>query len=224
MNTAAGTLIVEMRDSVALVRLNRPEVRNAIDDQLRADLIEALAALERDDSVRAVVMTGSGAAFCAGGDIRGMRDRLQAPTGRVGFAGWNRMRRIHHAISSLHKMPKPTIAAVNGAATGLGCDLALCCDFIVAGENASFAMSYVLRGLIPDGGGMYFLPRRVGLARAKDLIFSGRTVAAAEALAMGMIERVIAPERLLEEAVAWGRQLAAGSPAAVALAKSILDE
>ena len=204
---AGGRILVEVQETVALVTLNRPQVRNAIDDAMREELEAAVARVERDPSVRAVVLTGSGVAFCAGGDIRNMRERLQAPAGEVAFRGWNRMQRVHRAVVALHALTKPTIAAVNGAATGLGCDLALCCDFVMASESASFAMSYVLRGLIPDGGGMYFLPRRVGLARAKELIFSGRTIGAAEALSINMIERTCAPERLVATALDWARAL-----------------
>jgi len=124
----------------------------------------------------------------------------------------------------LHAMPKPTIAAVNGAAAGLGVDTALCCDFIVASTAATFAWSYIKRGLIPDGGGMYFLPRRVGLPRAKELIFSGRTVEAEEALQLGIADRIAKPEALLDEARTWARELSQGSPTALALGKTILNQ
>src|SRR5690606_40291895 len=128
----------------------------------------------RDPAIRALVVTGAGPAFCAGGDIKGMQARLDAPAGEVAFNGWTRQQRTHHAVTALFKLPKPTIAAVNGAAAGLGCDMALSCDFVIAADSAHLSMTYIHRGLIPDGGGMYFLPRRVGLARAKELIFSGR--------------------------------------------------
>jgi enoyl-CoA hydratase/carnithine racemase len=124
----------------------------------------------------------------------------------------------------LHALPKPAIAAVNGPATGLGADLALCCDFVVASSGASFAWSYVLRGLIPDGGGLYLLPRRVGLARAKELIYSGRTVAADEAAALGIVDRLSAPDALLECARAWAAELGRSAGPALALSKSILDK
>jgi enoyl-CoA hydratase/carnithine racemase len=223
-DSPASPVQFEVRDGIALLTLNRPRVRNAIDDATRDELIAALARIERDASVRALVLTGAGPAFCAGGDLRGMSERLQAPPGQVAFNGWRRMQRVHATVSALHGLSKPTIAAVNGPASGLGCDLALCCDFIIASEAATFAMSYVLRGLIPDGGGMYFLPRRVGLARAKELIFSGRTVAAAEALSIGMIERVGATAALVTDALAWAAALSQGSAAALALSKSIMNE
>jgi enoyl-CoA hydratase/carnithine racemase len=217
---------IELRanDGVATLLLNRPQVRNAIDDAMRAELVALLDRIARDDGIRAVVVTGQGPAFCAGGDIKGMRARMAAPPGEVAINGWRRQQRTHHAIAALHTLPKPTIAAVNGAATGLGCDLALACDFVIAAETATLAMSYIQRGLIPDGGGMYFLPRRVGLARAKELVFTGRRLTAAEALAIGMIERVAPSEALVPEAEAWARELSAGSPAALALAKATMNQ
>lgn len=219
--TSAIELAVE--GGTAIVTLNRPEVRNAIDDGMRAELVEVLDYVARDDAVRALVLTGRGSAFCAGGDIAGMQARLKAAPGEVAFNGWNRQRRTHQAVAGLHGLGKPTVAAVNGAASGLGCDLALACDFIIASDAASFTMSFILRGLVPDGGGLYFLPRRVGLAQAKELVFSGRRVAAAEALQLGLADHVCPGEKLLDEARGMAQQMSKGSPAALALAKSILD-
>ncbi|MBV8538630.1 MAG: enoyl-CoA hydratase/isomerase family protein [Alphaproteobacteria bacterium] len=225
-DTAASGSRVELSiaDQVATITFNRPEVRNAIDDAMRSEFQAALEQAANDDGVRAVILTGKGSAFCAGGDIAGMQKRLSAAPGDVAFNGWTRPRRLHQGVVLLHNMPKPTIAAVNGAAAGLGCDLALCCDFIMASETAMFTMSFILRGLVPDGGGMYFLPRRVGLARAKELIFSGRRVDAKEALAIGLADRVTASNTLLADARAWALELGRGSPTALALAKSILDQ
>jgi len=173
--------------------------------------------------VRAVVLTGQGKAFCAGGDIAGMKERLKAPAGEVGFNGWRRQGQVHKSVGLLHGMPKPVIAAVNGAAAGLGCDMALACDFIVAADAAMFTMSFVKRGLVSDGGGMYFLPRRVGLPKAKELIFTGRNVDAKEALAIGLADRVTAADRLVADAAAWARELSQGSAVSIAFSKAILD-
>ena len=167
---------------------------------------------------------GAGKGFCVGGDIAGMRRRMQAPAGDVAFNGWARQQRVHHAVSLLYHMPKPTIAAVNGAAAGLGADTALSCDFIVASEQATFTWSYIARGLIPDGGGMYFLPRRVGLARAKELIYSGRKVAAEEAFALGIADRLAPAGQELDAAQRWAAELARGSATALALSTSNLDQ
>jgi enoyl-CoA hydratase/carnithine racemase len=226
MTTAAQTsskVELTIDGSVATIALNRPEVRNAIDDETRAQFNAAVERVANDDTVRAVILTGRGSAFCAGGDISAMQERLKAPAGEIAFNGWRRQRRVHQSVAALHELGKPTIAAVNGAAAGLGADLALCCDFIIASQAASFAMSFIHRGLVPDGGGLYFLPRRVGLARAKELIFTGRRVASDEALKIGLIDRLTGPESLLGEAHAWAVELSQGSRIALALAKSILD-
>ena len=219
------TTFVELtvEDKVAIVTLNRPEVRNAINDALRAELVVLLERVAADEGVRAVVLTGKGKAFCAGGDITGMKERLKAPVGQVAFNGWRRQGQTHKSVALLHGMPKVVIAAVNGAAAGLGCDMALACDFILASEEAVFTMSFVKRGLVSDGGGMYFLPRRVGLPRAKELIFTGRLVDAKEALAIRLADRVTSPDMLIADAVAWARELSQASSASIAFSKAILD-
>lgn len=220
-----NTELVELRmeDGIATLALNRPEKRNALNDELRAQLVEALAAVQTNPNARALILTGNGKAFCAGGDIIGMQKRFEAPAGEIAFNGWSRQQQVHHAQMLLHTLPIPTIAAVNGSAAGLGADTALACDFILASRDATFAWSYVNRGLIPDGGALYFLPRRVGLARAKELIFTGRTLKADEALAIGVADRVSEPQSLLEDARAWGLELTKGSRTALALGKTILD-
>jgi enoyl-CoA hydratase/carnithine racemase len=219
------TKLVELKieDTVAIVTLNRPEVRNAINDAMRSEFVAVLESIAKDDTVRAVVLTGQGKAFCAGGDIAGMKERLKAPAGEVGFNGWRRQGQVHKSVGLLHGMPKPVIAAVNGAAAGLGCDMALACDFIVASDAAMFTMSFVKRGLVSDGGGMYFLPRRVGLPKAKELIFTGRNVDAKEALAIGLADRVTAADTLVSDAAAWARELSQGSHVSIAFSKAVLD-
>jgi enoyl-CoA hydratase/carnithine racemase len=209
---------------IATVTFNRPEKRNAVNDEMRSQLIDALESIAADKDIRALVVTGAGKGFCAGGDIAGMELRMQAPPGEIGFNGWHRQQRVHHAQALLHSMPKPTIAAVNGAAAGLGADTALACDFIIASPWASFSWSYILRGIVPDGGGMYFLPRRVGLSRAKELIFTGRKVDADEALALGLVDRKTGADRLLADAHAWAGELCRGSATALALGKTILNQ
>lgn len=212
------------QDGVGLVRLNRPAVRNAIDEPTRAELQAILERAANDTSIKALVLTGNGPAFCAGGDISAMRQRMQAPAGSLGANGWLRQRRLHGMIGDLHALEKPTIAAVNGPAAGLGMDMALCCDFIVASEEAFFTMSYVQRGLIPDGGGLYFLPRRVGLPRAKELIYSARRVMADEALRIGLADRVVPASELIANTVAWAAELGRSGGPALALSKAIIDQ
>lgn len=215
---------LQLADGIATLTLNRPDKRNAMSDAMRAEFIEALEQVAADKSIRALVLTGAGKGFCAGGDIAGMEKRMNAPAGEVGFNGWHRQQRVHHTQMLLHTMPKPVIAAVNGAASGLGADTALACDFIVVSEWASFSWSYIHRGIVPDGGGMYFLPRRVGLSRAKQLIFTGRKVDADEALSLGIADRKSTADQLLGDAQAWARELSQGSATALALSKTILNQ
>ncbi|PIV75720.1 MAG: enoyl-CoA hydratase [Rhodobacteraceae bacterium CG17_big_fil_post_rev_8_21_14_2_50_65_11] len=227
MNANAKTpefIAISHANGIATITLNRPDLRNAINDTMRAELIEAFGEADRDQAVRAIILTGAGKGFCSGGDIGGMRKRLDAPQGEVAFNGWKRQRSTHKGVAAIHGVSKPVIAAVNGAAFGLGLDMALACDFIIAAEGAKLSMSFIKRGLVSDGGGMYFLPRRVGLTRAKELIFSARVVETPEALAIGLVDRVVAPDALLAAAQSWAEELSFGSPTAIALSKEILDK
>jgi len=216
-------VLVEKNDGIALVSLNRPEARNAINDDMREALIACLRETSADDSVRIVVLTGVGNAFCAGGDIKGMEHRLKALPGRVAIDGWRRQRRTAALVSTIRNTDQITIAAVNGPAMGLGMDLALACDFIVGAPEAVFAASFVRRGLIPDGGSLYFLPRRIGLQPAKELIYSGRTVAAEEAMTLRLMDRLATPGALLGETYAFADQFLHNSRPAISLMKSIVD-
>src|SRR3546814_17688966 len=128
---------------------------------MRSEYIEVLQEVTSNRQVRAVVLTGNGKVFCAGGDVAGMEKRMQAESGDVGFNGWTRQQRVHQCVSLLHGMPKPTIAAVNGAASGLGADTATSCDLVLARPAASVSWSYIHRGLCPRGGGLGFFPLRV---------------------------------------------------------------
>lgn len=220
-----STLIdLQLGAGIATLTLNRPDKRNAMSDAMRSEFTEALERVAADKAIRALVLTGAGKGFCAGGDIAGMERRMNAAAGDVGFNGWHRQQGVHHAQSLLHTMPKPVIAAVNGAASGLGADTALACDFILASEHAHFSWSYIHRGIIPDGGGMYFLPRRVGLSKAKELIFTGRRVEVDEALALGIVDRKTSADQLLADAQAWAAELSRGSATALALGKTILNQ
>jgi enoyl-CoA hydratase/carnithine racemase len=219
------TLIdLKVESTIATITLNRPDKRNAMSDDMRSEFIHALEMVAADKAIKALVLTGAGKGFCAGGDISGMQRRMNAPAGEVGFNGWHRQQRVHHTQALLHTMPKPVIAAVNGAASGLGADTALACDFIIASEWASFSWSYIHRGIIPDGGGMYFLPRRVGLPKAKELIFTGRKVDIDEALALGIVDRKASADTLVADAQAWAAELGKGSGTALALTKTILNQ
>lgn len=216
------TIQVETDGEVGIVRLNRPRVRNAVDEQMRHELREVLDHISADESIRGVVLTGAETAFCAGGDIRGMQERLDQGA-RAAEIGWRRQRALHETLTRLYHLDRPTLAAVNGAAYGLGLDLALTCDFVWAADTASMSSSFIKRGLIPDGGGLFHLPRRVGLSRAKELVISGRAIDPEEALAIGLVDRVMAADELVSAAVDWIRELAARPGTAVGLAKGVLN-
>ena len=216
-------IVCEQQGPVAVLTLNRPQARNAIDDPMRETLRAELERLSADGETRVIVLTGAGTAFSAGGDIKGMQQRLEQPSGQVAYQGWRRQHRTAAFISALANSDQVTIAAVNGPAMGLGMDIALACDFIVAAPEARFGSSFVRRGLIPDGGSLYFLPRRVGLQMTKELIYSGRTVAADEALRIGLIDRLAGPGALMAETTAFAGQFSGNSRSAIALMKSIVN-
>jgi len=216
------TIELRVEAQIAVLTLSRPHARNAVDDQMRADLRDAVDHVAADHSIRGLVLTGAGSAFCGGGDIQGMQERLdQGP--RAGELGLRRQRELHETLGKLYHLDRPTVAAVNGPAVGLGLDLALTCDFLFAADTATVSASFIKRGLIPDGGGMFHLPRRVGVAKAKELVFSGRSVAADEALAIGLADRVRPATELLAAAVSWLRELAEYPQTAQALAKDVLN-
>ena len=216
------TLELRVDGEIGVLTLNRPKARNAIDSAMRAELREAVDHVAADLSIRALVVTGAGPAFCAGGDIRGMQERLDQGA-KAAEIGWRRQREFHETLTKLFNLDRPTVAAVNGAAFGLGLDLALTCDFVLLAEGAQVAANFVRRGLVPDGGGMFHLPRRVGLSRAKELIFSGRTVESSEALAIGLVDRVAPSAQLLGAATELLAGMIAHPQMAQGLAKGVLN-
>lgn len=218
------TLLVHTDGPITVLTLNRPRVRNAVDDDLREQFLAALDEVARNETTRVAIVTGAGTAFCAGGDIRGMQARLDSPAGTVAVSGWRRQLRTFALSSTLHELPQVTIAAVNGAAAGLGMDLALACDFVVAGPAASFTASFVHRGLVSDGGGLYHLPRRVGLQRAKELFFSGRSVDAAEGSQIGLVDELAEGDDVLAAARAYAERFASQPAASLMLTKAIVNE
>lgn len=211
--TSLPLVTIERRDDgVAVVRLDNPKV-NALSSEVLRQLRAAAGDLaERPPG--AVVVTGGDRVFAAGADISE-------------FAGPDEAREIGelflHALNAVAAIPRATIAAVSGFALGGGCELALACDFRVASTRARFGQPEILLGIIPGGGGTQRLPRLVGPARAKDLILSGRQVGADEALAMGLVDRVVEPGDLMDEAIAWARSFAEGAVAAQGLAKAAVD-
>jgi len=215
---------LKINDGIAFIFLNRPTKHNALNDEIRYELINALELVSNDEKIYSVILTGNGTSFCAGGDIEAMAKRLEFPAGEVAIKGWKRHQEIQRMITLLHNMPKPIIAAVNGPAFGLGADLALACDFIIASINALFCWSYIDRAVIPDGGGMYFLPRRVGVSTAKDLIYSARRVKPDEALKIGLIDRCSEPDDLLSNAEKWANTYKDTAKPAFMLSKRIVNK
>ncbi len=213
-------LLYESRDHVATLTLNRPERLNALGGTLREDLATGLTRAIDDPEVRAIVITGAGKGFCAGGDVKAMRDANEAGRARP------LMERVAPArdrtVLLMRESPKPLIAAVNGAAAGAGMNLALACDIRLASSAARFSQAFVRRGLHPDWGGTYFLPRVVGMAKACELIFTGQIIDAEEAQRLGIVSAVHAPDRLLAATYELAAKIALGPPIAIRLARRAL--
>jgi 2-(1,2-epoxy-1,2-dihydrophenyl)acetyl-CoA isomerase len=214
---AEPTVLVEQADSIATLTLNRPEARNALDLAMREELEAALRALDADAGVRVLVLRGAGEHFCAGGDVKFMQARRMTAA-----EGEQRVESMNRAILALARFRTPTIAMVDGYAVGAGCNLALACDLVVASDRARFGEVFARIGLVPDGGGTWFLTRRVGLARAKELVFTADPILAAEAERIGLVNRVVPAAELAAQTLELARRIAAGPPRALAMAKSLL--
>lgn len=220
-------LVQVVRDgAIATVTLNQPEKRNPISGLEMIDALEAaMRALDADLAVRVVILTGAGSAFSSGGDLRAMatpgsslRDALPAQTRRNYKAGIQRLPLLFEALEV------PVIAAVNGPAIGAGCDLACMCDVRIAGESAKFAESFVKLGIVPGDGGAWLLPRIIGFAKASELALTGEMLDAAQALAVGLVSRVVPDAQLIDEARAIAGKIAANPPHAVRMTKRLLRE
>jgi len=213
-------LEISQQGSVLVLTLNRPEARNALSEAMVNDLESALRDVEAGREIRAVVLTGAGGAFCSGGDVRGMKERMANTDPE---ARRLRMRRQHRLVKLIHDLERPVIAAVDGVAFGAGFSLALLCDMVVASTRARFCMAFGRIGLIPDYGALYTLPRLVGMARAKELLFSAREVDAQEAQSLGLVLEVVPPEQLMSRAMALAQGVSSASPAAVGMTKNALN-
>lgn len=208
-------IIVEIEDGVGLVRLNRPKVMNALNHKLMKELMDALEALDQDENVGCIVITGNERAFAAGADIREMADATPVDLlGSDRFDQWDRIRAIR----------KPVIAAVSGYALGGGCELAMACDMIVASETARFGQPEINLGIIPGAGGTQRLTRAVGKALAMEMVLNNRWLTAHEAERFGLVNRVVPVERYLEEALKLAREIARRAPLAVRLAKEAVNQ
>jgi enoyl-CoA hydratase/carnithine racemase len=221
----ADPILYEQEGGVVLLTINLPEVRNAISDAETIDaLVEAVERLDADMSVHAAILTGAGTAFSSGGNVKkmgdggGLADRLPAQTRRHYRHG------IQRIPLAFDKLEVPIIAAVNGPAIGAGCDLACMCDIRIAGESARFAESFVKLGIIPGDGGAWLLPRVVGFSKASEMAFTGDPIDAREALACGLVSKVVPDAELLPTARALAERIAANPPHALRMTKRLLRE
>ncbi len=205
-----STIILTKQDGYAIVQFNRPEVLNAINIKLMEELVDALEALDKDNDVRAIILTGNEKAFAAGADIKEMSDASAIDMLiRDQFARWDKIRKIK----------KPVIAAVSGFALGGGCELAMTCDMIIASETAKFGQPEINIGVIPGAGGTQRLTRAVGKAKAMEMVLTGRMISGEEAMRLGLVNKVVPVECYLEEAKALAKEIASKPPVAVRLAK-----
>ncbi|HEY7947969.1 MAG TPA: enoyl-CoA hydratase-related protein [Acidimicrobiales bacterium] len=218
-----------VENQVAWITLNRPEVRNAITPDQRNRVIDLLEDASASLGVRCVVLTATGKGFCTGADLRvggrragpprpeGAPDRVMGEAARVIRRGAQRL------VAAVLDCEKPVIAAVNGTAAGIGAHLAFACDLVVAADDARFIEVFVRRGISPDGGGAYLLPRLIGIQKAKELIFFGDDLPAADALALGLVNRVVPADKLAETAAELAGRLASGPTKALGMAKWLLN-
>lgn len=214
-------------DGVALVTLNRPESRNPLDPEVQEALVSALLRLDADPGVRVMVLTGAGSAFSAGGNVRRMGEAAgggAAPERTPAQARLYYKRNIQRIPVAFERVELPVIAAVNGPAMGAGCDLACMCDLRIASEGARFAESFVKLGIVPGDGGAWLLPRVVGFAKAAEMALTGDALSAAEALACGLVSRVVPDAELLPAARELAGRIAANPPHAVRMARRLLRE
>jgi len=212
----------ETKELVAYLTLNRPERKNAIGGTMREDILDAFARAEADPDVRAVILTGAGSAFCAGGDVKEFARAFEQGIERPLVEKIDPVR--DRIVLAIFEATKPVIAAINGPAAGARMNIALAADIRVASTTAQFSQAFVRRGVHPDFGGTYFLPRVVGLAKASELIFTGDSLDAEEALRLGIVSRVVPPDRLMETASRIAASIAAGPPIAIQLAKRCLRQ
>lgn len=215
-------ILYETDDHVATITLNRPEARNAYSDSMVSELVEALDRAEADEEVRVVIVTGAGPAFCAGGDLKAMRDKTGMFSGDAVELRDNYQQGIQTIPRRFDSFEKPTVAAINGPAIGAGLGLALMCDLRIASDEAKFGSTFAKVGLIPGDGGAYFLTRVVGFARALELILTAKIIDADEAADIDLVHRIVDDDRVVSEARETADQIASLPPKAVRTAKAAL--
>jgi 2-(1,2-epoxy-1,2-dihydrophenyl)acetyl-CoA isomerase len=218
------TVLLDRAGAIATLTLNRPAVRNALDEAMIEALIAHTAALADDDAIRVVVLRGAGSHFMAGGDLNVFAAALHRPPAERQPLFQRLVERIHVAIETIHRMPQPVVAQVQGAAAGFGLSLMNACDLVVAADDAYFASAYRQIGLTPDGGGSYALPRVVGLRKAMEIFLLGERFDAATARALGLVNRIVPAVELESATAAIASTLAAGPALATRNAKRLLRD
>lgn len=216
------TILFEVKKNVAHLTLNRPERMNAFNDAMIREMQEAIDRAAEDDAIRVVVVSGAGKAFCAGGDIKYMQEALkQGEPARFFGEPLKHLNRLAQAIRNL---PKPVLAAIHGFASGAGFNLALCCDIRIAAHSTKFNQAFINIGLVPDTGGTYLLPRIVGLAKAAELFFTGALIDAEEAGRLGIVNKVVQDEQLVQETRNLANRLAHAPTYAIGKIKMLLQQ
>ncbi|MFV8783153.1 enoyl-CoA hydratase/isomerase family protein [Microbulbifer sp. SA54] len=214
------TVDYRVEERVALITLNRPQSRNALNAQLRAELYQAVTRANNDRDVRVVILAGAGPGFCAGADLA----EQYPDADQDGFITQQLRTEYHPILQGIIESPKPFICAVNGAAAGIGAAIALCCDLAVMAEDAFFYSAFAAIGLVPDGGSHWFLSRYLGGKRAFEMIAESRRLSASRCLELGLVNRVVASPHLLEETLGWAKSLAEKAPLAMQYSKQLLRE
>ncbi|MBX3479552.1 MAG: crotonase/enoyl-CoA hydratase family protein [Caulobacter sp.] len=216
-------ITTEKRGHIAILTLNRPDSMNALGAPGDGDQVaEACAAINADQTIRCVILTGAGRAFSAGGDVKAMKAREGAfGGGGVGIRD-NYRNNIHRIVRAVYGLEVPSIAAVNGAAIGLGCDVACMTDIRISSADAKFGVTFLKLGLIPGDGGAWLLPRTIGMSRASELLFTGDVISAQKAEQWGLVSQVVEAEALMPAAIAMAEKIAQQPPHALRLAKSLL--
>jgi enoyl-CoA hydratase/carnithine racemase len=208
-------ILYQAKEHIAKIIINRPEAKNAFSPEMITLWWEALKRSQADENIRVIVVTGKGDTFCSGGDIRDMAEGKLRSWDMKKFL-WEG---VHRIVLALEDTDKPVIAAINGAAMGAGLDMAIMCDFRVCSDKAKMAESYITMGAVPGDGGAYFLPRLVGIARALELLLTGKVISAKEALEIGLVNRVVPHEKLMEETLSFAKEIAGKPPLAVRMIK-----
>lgn len=216
--------LLTKEDGIATLTLNRPEKMNAFGPKMEDDIRAAIAEIRDDPAVRVVIVTGTGRAFSAGADVKAWDERIRSGHVETVVDRLHSNEARHQMPIGLHELNKPVIAAVNGAAVGMGMDIALAADMRIAAESARFSMMYIKRGLVADVGGAWFLPRIVGYARACEIVFTGDFIQGPEAERIGLVNRCVPDAELMDAARELAGKIAAGPPVAMLFAKRALRE